>query len=193
MMDGNTICVVKNRSSSKVAYVIPEEGIRREFMPGETKNIKFAELEKLSWQAGGNALMTHFLQVKMPAAAEELGIHTEIEYNYTEDEIKNIILNGSVDQFKDTLDFAPIGVKDLIKKFAVELPMESTPKIEYLKEKTGFDLQKALANKKAEAADENAAGTSAPAATGRRVAVEAPVVEEPAAPARRYKVTNREE
>ena len=190
-MDGNTICTVKNRSSSKVAYVIPEDGIRREFMPGEVKNIKFAELEKLSWQAGGNALMTHFLQIKKPEAISELGIHTEIEYDYSEDKIKEIIVSGSVDMFKDMIDFAPIGVRDLVKKFAVELPMESTPKIEYLKEKTGFDLQKALANKKAEAADE---ANNAPAApTGRRVAVETTPVEEPAAPARRYKVTSREE
>ncbi|MBR2506914.1 MAG: hypothetical protein IKB70_08485 [Bacilli bacterium] len=60
-MDGNAICIVKNRSSSKVGYVIPEDGIRREFMPGETKKVKFSELEKLSYQPGGVALMTHFL------------------------------------------------------------------------------------------------------------------------------------
>ena len=32
--------LVKNRSASVVVYVIPEEGIRREFMPGESKRIE---------------------------------------------------------------------------------------------------------------------------------------------------------
>ena len=54
---------VKNRSASMVVYKIPEDGIRREFAPGESKRIKYAELEKLSYQAGGRALMTNFLQI----------------------------------------------------------------------------------------------------------------------------------
>ena len=35
--------LVKNRSASVVVYVIPEEGIRREFMPGESKRIEKSE------------------------------------------------------------------------------------------------------------------------------------------------------
>ena len=48
-MDKNTICSVKNRSSSQVCYRIPEDGIRRTFAPGEVKKINYNELEKLSW------------------------------------------------------------------------------------------------------------------------------------------------
>jgi hypothetical protein len=40
---------VKNRSASRVFYKIPEDNIRREFNPGETKRIAFDELEKLSY------------------------------------------------------------------------------------------------------------------------------------------------
>jgi hypothetical protein len=40
---------VKNRSTSMVVYRIPEDGIRREFAPGETTRINFRELEKLSY------------------------------------------------------------------------------------------------------------------------------------------------
>jgi hypothetical protein len=56
-MDSNTICIVKNRSFSRVGYTIPEDGIRREFAPGESKKIRYSELEKLSFQSGGVALM----------------------------------------------------------------------------------------------------------------------------------------
>lgn len=40
----NKILNVTNRSAGMVVYNIPEEGIRREFMPGETKKINFEEL-----------------------------------------------------------------------------------------------------------------------------------------------------
>jgi len=36
---------VKNRSTSMVVYTIPENNIRREFMPGETKKISKEELD----------------------------------------------------------------------------------------------------------------------------------------------------
>ena len=38
-MDKNTMYEVKNRSSSVLVYSIPDTGVRREFMPGETKKL----------------------------------------------------------------------------------------------------------------------------------------------------------
>ena len=60
-MDKNVICEVKNRSSSILVYNIPDDGIRREFMPGETKRISFGELEKLTFQSGGQSLINNYL------------------------------------------------------------------------------------------------------------------------------------
>ena len=54
-----------------IRKVIENEGIRREFAPGETKNIKYGELEKLSYTPGGTALMTHFLQIKTEKVNQE--------------------------------------------------------------------------------------------------------------------------
>ena len=55
---------VKNRSAGIVVYRIPEDGIRREFAPGETKRIAYSELEKLSYQSGGTQLIAQYLQVQ---------------------------------------------------------------------------------------------------------------------------------
>ena len=62
---------VKNRSSSKVIYRIPELNIRREFMPGESKRISHDELEKLSYRPGGENLIANYLQIDdLEVAAE---------------------------------------------------------------------------------------------------------------------------
>lgn len=136
---------VKNRSSSMVVYTIPEKNIRREFMPAETKVLPYDELVDLSFQAGGRNIMENFLQVQAVDARESLSLHTEPEYNMSEEDIKNLLLTGSNDALLDALDFAPIGVIDLIKQYAVSLPVNDMTKRQAIKDKTGFDVTKALA------------------------------------------------
>ena len=61
MSDNKRMCQVKNRSASFICYRIPEDGIRREFAPGEVRQIAYEELEKLSYQRGGREMMAQFL------------------------------------------------------------------------------------------------------------------------------------
>lgn len=167
MTDNKTMYTVKNRSASRVFYKIPEDNIRREFNPGETKRISFEELEKLSYQSGGRELMANFLQIQSAEATSELGIHTEPEYNMSEEQIVELIKTGSLDAFLDCLDFAPVGVIDLLKKFAVSVPLADYEKRQALKEKTGFDVDTALKNMIAEKAEETANANIAGTATRR--------------------------
>lgn len=164
-MDRKKVFNVKNRSSSTTVVRIPELGIRKEFAPGETMRMTFEELEKLSYQPGGRELMGNFLQVFEDEINDELGIPREAEYYMNEQQIIDLLRNGSIDQFKDCLDFAPIGVIDLVKQFSVQLPLTDTVKIRALKEKTGFDVEKALANKEADEAPEPVASTETAPAT----------------------------
>ena len=160
---------VKNRSASRVFYKIPEDNIRREFNPGESKRISFDELEKLSYQSGGRELMVNFLQIQSEEATQNLGIHTEPEYNMTEEQIVDLIKTGSLDAFLDCLDFAPVGVIDLLKKFAVSVPLADYEKRKALKEKTGFDVDIALKNMMADQSEDN---TNNSPAAARRVQIE---------------------
>ena len=183
---------VKNRSASMVVYRIPEKGIRREFMPGEEKKIAYDELQALVFQSGGRELMVNFLQIQSDEVREELNIHTEIEYNYSETDIVNLLKDGSLDAFLDCLDFAPVGVIDLVKKLAISLPLSDLAKVKALKEKTGFDVAKALANIEAEKAEDESAEAAAPANNGRRVKP----AEKATTPERRttgYKIVNKSE
>lgn len=139
----DTICAIKNRSSSLVGYKIPEKNIRREFAPGEVKRVTFEEIQLLSYQPGGLVLLIDFLQVN-PDVLSALGYTAEPEYYMDEDQIKDLLLNGSIDEFLDCLDFAPNGVINLIKQFAVSLPLSDLQKRKALKRITGFDVDKAL-------------------------------------------------
>ena len=137
---------VRNRSAGVVVYSIPEENITRRFAPGETKRISYNELLQLSYQPGGREMMANFLQIQSEGVLNTLGIKTQPEYNMSETQIVELLKNGSLEAFLDCLDFAPVGVIDLVKKFAIELPLTDLEKRRALKAKTGFDVDKALEN-----------------------------------------------
>ena len=183
--DMKKLVKVTNRSGGIAGYTIPEHGITREFYPRETKHLPYEELVWLSYQPGGRSLMTNALLIEEIKATQELNIHTEPEYFMTEEDVINLLKNGTVDELKDALDFAPTGVIQIIKDQAVALPIYDTRKIEAIFEITGFNVASAIENSKPDA-DEV---VEAPAAT-RRVRKED--TETPTAPARRteprYKV-----
>lgn len=186
-MDKNEIMYkVKNRSASRVVYKDPELKVRREFAPGETKIISFAELEKLSYIPGGRAMMANFLQLE-PQAIKKVGIETQPEYYMSEKQIGEMLLHGSLDQFLDCLDFAPEGVLDLIKQLSISLPLTDIQKRRALKDKLGYDVDAALRHIEEEYQE---AKEQAPRAT-RRVREETPIAT--AAPATRRTYVSYEE
>lgn len=189
MINQDTLYNVKNRSSSVVVYRIPESNLRREFAPGETKRIPFGELEKLTYQQGGREMLEQFLQIVDEVVTTDLNVHRDVEYNMSESQIRDLLVSGSLDAFLDALDFAPIGVIDLIKTMAVKLPLTDLNKRKALKEKTGFDVDKALVHIEEEKMEEGEHIT--PNAPERRVKTTTS-----ATPARRtttnYKVVNKE-
>lgn len=174
--DMKKLVSVKNRSAGRVVYRIPEHNIRREFNPNETKQIPYEELVWLSYRAGGRNLMTNMLQIQEIKATQNLNIHTEPEYFMSEEDVVNMLLNGSVDELKDALDFAPKGVIQIIKDKAVELPIYDMRKRQAILEQTGFNVTAAIENN---IPDEDEVQAEAPV-TARRVQKT-----EPDAPARR--------
>ena len=135
---------VKNRSAGNAVYRIPEMSVRRSFAPGEVKQISEEELEKLTYQPGGMAMLSGFLQIMEPEAIQKVGLNPQPEYHMSERDIANLMMNGSLDEFLDCLDFAPPGVIDIVKKLSVSLPLGDVSKRKALKEKTGFDCDAAL-------------------------------------------------
>ena len=145
---------VKNRGASTVVYKIPEDGIRREFKPGQTLQISSEELEKLTYQPGGTLILSQFLQILDLEGIQKANIKTEPEYHMSEVDVANLIKTGSLDAFLDALDFAPVGVIDLIKKLSIDIPMVDIQKRKALKEKTGFDVEAALKHQEEDREDD---------------------------------------
>ena len=141
------MCKVTNRSAGMVIYNIPEDHIRREFYNQETKEIPLSELEKLAQRPGGRRLIYDYLSIQ---DADTIGhlVNRPIEPEYwlTEDKIPEWMNICSLDEFKDALDFAPEGIKDLIKKYAVSLPLNDFAKRQALFEQLGFNVTKAIEN-----------------------------------------------
>ena len=186
---------VTNRSASRVHYELPEIGVKaRMFEPGETKrNIRYAELEALTYIPGGMELIKEYLQITDETAREELIGDVEPEYHMNNEQIKNLILNGSMDEWLDALDFAPDGVIDLIKEFSAELPLTDTRKMQAFQEKKGINLANMIQLRQEEKREEQESA-AAGAAERRTAAAEAP--KEEAAPQRRttgskYKVVKK--
>ena len=172
-MDSKTTYLVTNRSTSVLVYSIPEDNIRREFQPGETKKISHGELEKLSYQSGGSVLIANYLLIRNEDAIKELGVPTEPEYFMTDKEVVELIKTGSLDAWLDCLDFAPAGVIEMIKKLSVTVPLNDYEKRRALKEKTGFDVDAAIKHVEEEHEDDKELPKAAPK---RRVQTEEPAV-----------------
>lgn len=144
-MDKTTMIKVLNRDNGSVVYSIPEmNGLRRVFQSGETKEVSFEQLQKLSYIPGGMTLLEDSLVILDKDAVAELLGQVEPEYNYTADDVINLMKNGSLEEFLDCLDFAPMGVKDLIKTLAVQLPLNDVRKREAIQEKLGFNVDNAI-------------------------------------------------
>lgn len=157
-MDNNKMYKVTNRSSCTVSYQIPDGFGFREFAPGQTLEITFDELEKLSYTPGGQNIISKYLLIRDTEVTESLAVHTEPEYYMTEKDIIELLLHGSLDAFLDALDFAPVGVIQIIKDQAVKMKLNDVAKREAILKKTGFDVTKAIqhnAESKEEASNED--------------------------------------
>ena len=166
MVENNMTVKVTNRDNGSVGYSVPDLGVHRTFQPRESKEISAEELRKLSYLPGGDVIIKEYLIIHNEELLKELLGEVEPEYYYSEDEVKALLLSGSLEQLQDCLDFAPSGVIDLIKSLAVSLKIDNVSKRKAIQEKTGFNVTRAIEIN--EETDEETA--SKEGAQGRRAA-----------------------
>ena len=145
MIDEKKIVKVTNRDNGHVGYRIPDmNNLVRDFSANETKNITVEELKKLAYISGGPTLIRDYLIIDDAEVVKEVLGEVEPEYYYTEDDVKNLLLTGSLDALKDCLEFAPKGTIDLVKKLAIEMPLNDIAKRKAILEMTGFNVDAAI-------------------------------------------------
>ena len=139
----DTLITVRNRNNGTTGYTL-DNGFHRDFSPKEEKKVPFSELKALQYAPGGAYILEHYLIIENKEALDLLNMKVEPEYNYTEVQIKDILLNGSYDQFADFLDFAPKGALEIAKRLAIELKIPDINKREMLSKKTGLNINNAI-------------------------------------------------
>lgn len=145
MIDEKKIVRVTNRDNGHVGYRIPDmNNLIRDFSANETKNITVEELKKLAYISGGPTLIRDYLVIEDPEVVEEILGDVEPEYYYNEEDVKKLLLNGSLDELKDCIEFAPKGTVDLVKQLAVELPINDITKRKAILDMTGFNVDAAI-------------------------------------------------
>ena len=155
MLENTEKIKVRNRKKGSVGYSIPDLSINRLFRQDEIKELTMEELRKLSYIPGGKTLIDNYLLIENEEAIKELIGDIEPEYNYTEKEIKWLLEYGSLDQLRDCLNFAPLGVIDILKNLAVELKVDNVSKRKIIEEKTGLNVSRAIEIKEEIEKDDN--------------------------------------
>lgn len=145
MLEKETLVKVKNRTDRNIGYKIPDLGnMRRQYRPGEVKEVTMEELRKLAYLAGGEYILRNYLKINNEEAVAELIGEVEQEYFYNKEQVQNILEHGSLAELEDCLDFAPKGVIDLIKEIAIEIELNDVRKRKIIFEYTGLNIDKAI-------------------------------------------------
>jgi hypothetical protein len=144
MLNKTVLVNVTNISDARVGYDVPEIPASRRFNPGEMKQISVGELRALEFIEGGSVLIRNFLRVDNEDFLKELGVTVEPEYFWSRDDVVELLMNGSIEQVQDALDFAPQGIIDLIKEVAVTEQINDMSKREAIRKATGFNVTQAI-------------------------------------------------
>ena len=143
MIADDVMVTVQNLTDSKVAYIVPESNVLREFTGQQIRQIAAGELRSLYSTVGGKTLIEHYLGVKEKELASEFNISDDSfnhEYNWSMKDVDTVLKYGSLDALKDALDFAPRGIIELIVDRAVALKIPDNNKLTAIEEATGKNV-----------------------------------------------------
>ena len=193
MIKDDTLINVRNRNNGTTGYTLADGAKEtRLWAENEVKKITFAELKRVSYLPGGAELLRDYLVIEDPAAIEALNVGIDIqeqpEYLYTENEIRDLLFNGSLDELKDFLDFSPDGGIEIAKQIAVNEELPDMRKRKIISEATGFNINTAIEIN--DMMKDNGVAEDAVPKKQRRVAKETEVASTINKPARRtnYKI-----
>ena len=191
MLDKTSIIKITNRSTGIVGYSVPDLNIQRSFTPGETKEVTVEEVQRLSFTKGGKKLLEKYFILHNEDVVEEILGEVEPEYFYTEAEVKELLLRGSLEQLDDCLTFGNEGVFDMIKKLAVDLEINDINKRDLILKKLGYNVTNAINVSKMDSEEKSEENETASKRKSSPINLDKP--QRKAASPQKYKVTSIKE
>lgn len=144
MIKDNDLIVVRNRNNGSTGYELPERHIHRVWRVNETKRIPFEELKEFSYTPAGPYMLNNLFVIENQEALDLLNMEVEPEYYYTEEDIRKLLFMGTIDEFEDFINFAPIGALGIAKDIAVKEEIPDVRKRDMLSKKTGLNINNAI-------------------------------------------------
>lgn len=165
---------VQNLADHEVGFTDNNAGISRRivFSPQAILEIEVDMLERLNFTYGGKVLLRDFLSIKDKDLAMKFGVDEdtfENEYNWTTENVDNVLQNEPLERLLDALDFGPEGILDLIVSRAVALPINDISKMKAISDKTGKQIELMIKNKQ-QYEDSISTGEEVKTTSRRRVA-----------------------
>jgi hypothetical protein len=140
-----TLIQVRNLMDHLVVYKDENTNTRRRFEKGSVIKIPAGEIRRMMYQKGTRILFHDYLCIENKELAAEFGITEDmVEYWWTEQDVDRVLTTGSMDELLDALDFAPDGIKEMIRRRAIELRISDMNKRTAIEKAFGFSVTKAI-------------------------------------------------
>lgn len=135
---------VENRSDKYLVDSIPNTNIK--FIWSKTGSYVLMtkeQIKELYSKPGGKRFFENLIIHDKDLCKELLG-EQEPEYYYTQADIDKLLLQGSLEELEDAIDFSPAGGVDLIVRRAVELKIPDHNKRLAIEKMTGYNINGAI-------------------------------------------------
>ena len=120
---------------------------RRWDKPGVKKMVPFEEIQEVMSSTGGYNLFRYHLLIKDPEVRKELDLPIDDKFEmYAEKDIEALLKGTSV-KIKETLPDLPRSIQERVAQKAMEMDIDSVPKLKAIKEITGIDVYKMIEDK----------------------------------------------
>ena len=133
---------VRSRTQGSVSYKLESRLAARSWQKaGTVLYPTVEELKEVMMIPGGAYLLKNCLVIEDPEARiEVLGAEPEPEYLYGEKEIKTLLYEADDAALLDCLDYAPAGVLELVRQYAIEKLPNTMVKIQAINDKFKINL-----------------------------------------------------
>lgn len=132
---------LESRYNGYLSLKESESGIVRTFPnKGFKMSLSKDSILQISYTPGGRKTLKERILFKDKEIIDLLDLGLELEDTFSEKDLKELLLTGTVAQLEDALEFGNKGTIELIKDLAIELKISDNNKRDAISKKTGTNI-----------------------------------------------------